>query len=177
MALARVGKFGEALNVLQAGEERIEGETTAQDRPQFKALIDLGFAEYELLRGLDYQSRGEAGNAAASFAAARERAQTALDFDPRYAQGHLIIARSYRAERNSEDALAALDQPIALLDRVPEFGINSDFVIERGEVYLQDARLAENAGRTEARRAALEAARYQAYYAVYLNRMTVAATK
>lgn len=169
VALARAGKFAESLNVLQAGEERLEGETTAQDRPQFKALIDLGFAEYQLLRGLDYQDRGEAGNAAASFDAARERAQAALDFDPRYAQGHLIIAQSYKAERNTEEALAALDQPVALLDRVPEFGINSDFVIERGDIYLREAARAEAAGRTEDRRAALEAARYQGHYAVYLN--------
>jgi tetratricopeptide (TPR) repeat protein len=169
IALARAGKFSEALNVLQAGEERLESDTTASDRPQFKALIDLGFAEYELLRGLDFQSRGEAGNAASAFEAARERAQAALDFDPRYAQGHLIIARSYKAERNTEDALLALDQPVALLDRVPEFGINSDFVIERGDIYLQEAARAEAAGRAEERRAALEAARYQAHYAVYLN--------
>lgn len=169
VALARAGKFSEALNVLQAGEERIETDTNAQNRPQFKALIDLGFAEYELLRGLNFQSRGEAGNAAVAFDAARERAQTALEFDPRYAQGHLIIAQAYKAERNTEDALLALDQPVALLDRVPEFGINVDFVIERGDIYLQEAARMATAGRTEDRRAALEAARYQAYYAVYLN--------
>ncbi|MBW7880950.1 MAG: tetratricopeptide repeat protein, partial [Anaerolineae bacterium] len=161
IALARVGKFDEAFNVLNEGEERLEADTTASDRPQFKALIDLGFAETELLRGL---SRG--GGGGANFEVARERAQAALDFDPRYAQGYLIIARSYLAQGLYQDALDTLEIPRTLTERIPEFALNTDIIMLRAEVYYERAKAT---GGGEAARGDYEAADYEAFYALYIN--------
>lgn len=160
IALARAGKFDEALNVLNEGEERLETDTTASDRPQFKALIDLGFAEVELLRGL---SRG--GGGGANFEVARERAQAALDFDPRYAQGYLIIARSYLEQGLYQEALDTLEIPRTLTERIPEFALNTDIIMLRAEVYYARAQATDG----PAARADYEAADYEAFYALYIN--------
>src|SRR5690606_35513665 len=88
---------------------------------------------------------------------------------PRYAQAYLIIARTWRAERNPDEALLALEQPYLLLDRIPEFGTNVDFVVERGDIYMLRASMRDANGNRNGAIADLEAAMYEGYYAVYLN--------
>ncbi|MBZ0275953.1 MAG: tetratricopeptide repeat protein, partial [Anaerolineae bacterium] len=147
LALAESGNSDAALQLLSEGESRLQNAPNAK----FKALLDTGVAQINLqLAEAALKSKNNA-EARLYLNNVRDRAQAAVEGDPRLAQAHLALARFYQLSDDDERAISVLDEGLA----VPELASDVNLLVERGAAYF---RLRE-----------YDQAIYQAFLALYVE--------
>lgn len=128
VALIGLGEYDDALDVLDEAEGRLD----EAPNDNFAPLIDSGFAQVYYARGLDADRSGEAADAEADFALAQERAEAAREGDPRLEQPYIVLARLLAAEREFSDAIAILDEGLA----VDALEASTRLLVTKGDVYF-----------------------------------------
>lgn len=127
LALMDMGDYQTALLRLQEAEGRLD-EPSAQGQ-NYKPHLDLGFAQLFLRMAEDAQRERRSGQAADYLVEAEERAQAAIERDPRLAQAYLVLAQRYSTVERYEDALRVLNENPAIAD-------DTNIIVARGEVYF-----------------------------------------
>lgn len=144
----------------EAALETLEdAETRLPEAPNdnFKPLIDSGFAQTYLAMAQAALAAGETARVSELLQQAQERAEAAIEGDPRLADPYLVLARRYTLDGNYTDALSALDQGLD----VSALSSNVRLITERGEIYFLQREY--------------DLARYQAFLALYIDPTTEAA--
>ncbi|MBZ0295468.1 MAG: hypothetical protein K8L99_23110, partial [Anaerolineae bacterium] len=126
-----------ALSRMQEAESRLD-ETPSQD---YKPLVDLGFAQIFYYLAQQAFDEGSTGQAQGYLTQLENRAQAAIEGDPRLADAYLLLAQRYTLLNRYTDALSTLDEA---LNR-PELQSNVSLIVERGEIYFQQGELDEAA--------------------------------
>lgn len=111
-----------------------EAETRLSERPDAtaSALIDTGYAYAFLDLARRARDQGQAQEASGYLVQVTERAQAAISADPRLALPYVLLAQRHALERRYDDALAALDQGLA----VPQLATDVNLIVEKGEVHF-----------------------------------------
>lgn len=132
VAYADTGNTRAALRVLNDAEERL----TDPPNNEQKALLDMGFA-YVYLAQIETAAFAGSSVAGTVLTNAEERAQAAVEGDPRLVQAHILLARTYALQDDYEAAIEALDGGLA----VPDNAYNTSLICEKARVYLLDGDL------------------------------------
>lgn len=147
LAHLQLGDFEAALDILDAAESRLPEAPNENYRP----LVDSGFAQVYWAMAQDALERGARSAAQDYLDAAEERAQAALQRDPRLVEPYLLLARLNMRQRRFDAALEILDQGL----NVAQLSANTALLVEKGRVYLAQ----RDYGRAD----------YQAYLALYVD--------
>ncbi|MDL1899346.1 hypothetical protein FBR02_01085 [Anaerolineae bacterium CFX9] len=130
-ALALIGEneLEEALSVMEEAEERL---AEAPNELQYPALVNTGYAH--VYWALAQQALSRNNNALASdyLTQVEERATAAIARDPRLADPYLLLSRLYSSRNNFQDAIAILDQGLAVND----LSNNVRLLLEKGRIYM-----------------------------------------
>jgi tetratricopeptide (TPR) repeat protein len=133
IAYADTGNTRAALRVLDDAEERLTDPPNAEQ----KALIDAGYA-YVYLAQIEAAAFEASAAPDEALTNAQERAQSAVEGDPRLAQAHILLARTYTLQEEYDTAIESLDAGL----EVPENAYNTSLICEKARVYLLDGDLA-----------------------------------
>jgi len=147
LAYVQKGDLEAAAEVLGDAENRLPEASNSN----FRSLVDAGFAYIELKmaeRALADNDRDEAN---ANLANVEDRAEAAIEGDPRLELPYLALAERHSIDRDYGLALSVLDQGLA----VPELAANVNLIVKKGVVYFQQGEY--------------DLAAYQAFLALYIN--------
>lgn len=117
-----------ALRLLDEAEARLRDRPDAAARP----ALDTAYAYAFLELARRARDQGLAQEASSHLTQVTERARAAVAGDPRLALAYVLLARRYALERRYDDALAALDQGLA----VPQLAADVNLIVEKGEVHF-----------------------------------------
>ncbi len=148
VAWLQAGDTDRALRVLQDAETRILDEQLLDD---VKPLIDTGFALVNLQLAQEANENGDGGQVEAYLSVVEQRAEAAITTDPLLAQPYLLLARRHSLVGDVDEALGVLDRGLA----VGQLASNINFIVEKGNIYLQQGLVDEAA--------------YQAFLALYID--------
>lgn len=137
LALLEADEPQSALARIQEAESRLE-ETPNQN---FKPLVDLGYAQVFYYLAQAAFEDGATAQVQAYLDQLEERAETALEGDPRLADAYLLLARRYTLIHRYTDALGVLNEALGR----PELQSNVSLIVERGEIYYTQGELNEAA--------------------------------
>ncbi|MCB9450947.1 MAG: tetratricopeptide repeat protein [Anaerolineaceae bacterium] len=147
LALAESGDTDAALQLLSDGESRLQNTPNAG----YQALLDTGIAQVNLGLAEAALGAGERDDARLYLNNVQDRAEAAIEGDPRLVQAYLALARFYSLQNDDERAVGVLNDALA----VPQLAADVNLLVARGEA---DYRLAE-----------YDQAIYQAYLALYVE--------
>ncbi|MBZ0299163.1 MAG: hypothetical protein K8J31_05460, partial [Anaerolineae bacterium] len=133
LALLGAGEADTALDRLSEAERRL-GE--ARD-PEFKPLIDTGFAQAHLQIAREAFASRNTSLALDELDATELRAKQAIDADPRLVVAYVTLARRYELEDQYRDALKVVNDALD----IPELKADTNLLVERGEIYYQQDEL------------------------------------
>jgi tetratricopeptide (TPR) repeat protein len=147
LAYIQKGDLEAAAQVLDEAEKRLP------ERPNdnFKPFIDAGFAYLDLKlaeQALDDNDNTEANSQLANV---KDRAENAIEGDPRLELPYLALAQRYALDRDYDLAVSVLDQGLA----VPDLASDVNLIVQKGQVYFQQKEY--------------DLASYQAFLALYIN--------
>lgn len=154
MGLAKTGELDAAAEVLRNAERRLPERP---NEPSFAPLVNGGLAWIDSLRAEQALEAGRRDEANALMRNVEDRAETAINGDPRLELPYLALARRYRLQRDYTEAITMLDRGLA----VPELAANVNLIIEKGQNYFAQGEY--------------DLAAYQAFLALYINPTTEAA--
>lgn len=149
LALAQLqrGDADDALETLEEAESRL-GEAPNENH---KPLIDAGYAQVYWQLAQQESAAGRDRQAREHLDALQERAEAAIEREPRLAQPYLYLARVLTLDGDFTEAISVLDQGLG----VPQLASNVDLLVEKGETYYQQGEY--------------DLADYQAYVAHYID--------
>ena len=136
-----------------AAEVMNEAEARLPERPNdnFKPLVDSGIAYINLKQAEQAIADGNRNQANTNLANAEDRAQAAIEGDPRLELPYVILAERYRINKDYDSAVSALDQGLS----VPELLSNLNLIVEKGNIYFEQGEY--------------DLADYQAFLALYID--------
>lgn len=148
-ALAHVaaGDTEAALDIMDEAESRLP----EAPNDNFKPLVDTGFAHIYWQMAQDAIAAGRNTEAADYLDQVQERAEAAIEGDPRLADPYVLLARRFAHDGDYDDAIDILDQGLA----VGSLTNNVVLIVEKGSVYL--------------RQRDYDLADYQAFLALYID--------
>ncbi len=117
-----------ALRLLDEAEARLRDRPDAAARP----LLDTAYAYALLELARRARDQGLAQAASGYLTQVTDRARAAAAGDPRLALPYVLLAQRYALERRYDEALAALDQGLA----VPQLAADVNLIVEKGEVHF-----------------------------------------
>ncbi|HEX2905687.1 MAG TPA: hypothetical protein VHO69_02425, partial [Phototrophicaceae bacterium] len=147
MGLVKQGELDRAAEVLRDAERRLP----EKPNDNFAPLVNAGLAYVDALRAERALADRRLDEARALLANVEDRAQNAIDGDPRLEQPYLALARRYALDQDYTRAIGVIDEGLA----VPELAANLNLILEKGEDYFQQGEF--------------ELATYQAFLALYVN--------
>jgi tetratricopeptide (TPR) repeat protein len=130
VALARSGDLAGALRILRDAEERLP----EAPNDNFAPVVDVGFAYVLNLQAQDAALNGNTARVQSLASEAQERAQAAIQRDPRLVQSHLELARSLYLQGNATDAIAALDAGL----QQPALQFDTNLIAEKARIYFEE---------------------------------------
>jgi tetratricopeptide (TPR) repeat protein len=145
IALAENGDTDQAERLMTDAEGRLTTSSSNTDN----ALVNAGFAYVYAKMAEDSEAKGESGRS--NWQKVQERAQAAIDADPRVAEPYILLAKSYASSSDYENAISAVDQGL----QQPDLATNLNLIVEKGQVYYQQGEL--------------DLAQYQAFLVLYIN--------
>lgn len=147
LALAESGETDTALQLLSDGESRLQNAPN----PRFQALLDTGIAQINLKLAETALQSGDSDEARLYLNNVQDRAEAAIEGDPRLVQAHLALARFYSLQDDDERAVSVLNEGLV----IPELAGDVNLLVARGEAFF---RLEE-----------YDQAIYQAFLALYVE--------
>ncbi len=147
LALAESGETDTALQLLSDGESRLQNAPNSR----FQALLDTGIAQVNLKLAETALQSGDRDEARLYLNNVQDRAEAAIEGDPRLVQAHLALARFFSLQDDDERAVSVLNEGLV----VPELAGDVNLLVARGEAYF---RLEE-----------YDQAIYQAFLALYVE--------
>jgi tetratricopeptide (TPR) repeat protein len=159
-----------AIAILEEAETRLSDTQSSSavsrdDARQYAPLINLGFARAFIQQAKNAQARGLTGEVARLVALIKERSEAILVDFPTFIEAYVTLSEAFMLERDYSDAIARL----SAAQQVQGLEANVGLVIQKGEVYLAQARRLALEGNASGSRTAFDLAEYQGYLAVYLN--------
>ena len=127
LALIGTGDLEVALARMQEAEGRLSETPNRNNRP----LVDLGFAQVHLALAKRALAEDNGNEANDQLEAAEQRAQAALERDPKLVESYVILSQRYVLDRRYSDALAVLDQGLD----VEGLKYDTNLLVARGEVF------------------------------------------
>jgi tetratricopeptide (TPR) repeat protein len=151
-ALAQVaeGNTDAALDIMDEAEGRLD--ETPNDN--FAPLVDTGFAHIYWQLAQDAFSEGDNASALDYLNEMQDRAESALEGDPRLADPYILLARFHALGEDYDQAIDILDQGL----QVQQLANNVSLIIEKGNVYFQQGEY--------------DLVNYQAFLALYIDPTT-----
>lgn len=128
VAQARAGDLSRALRTLRDAEERLP----EAPNDNFEPLLNAGFAYVLNLQARAALAEGNPARVQTAATEAQERAEVAVQRDPRLVQGHLELARSLELQGNIDDAIAALDAGL----QQPLLQFDTNLIAEKARIYF-----------------------------------------
>ena len=128
VARADAGDPRAALRIIGEAESRLSQRPDDTGRP----LVDTGYAHVFLELARRARDQGLGDEAGGYLAQAEERARAAIAGDPALAQPYLLLARAFALDERYDDALAALDDGLA----VPQLAADVNLIVEKGEIHF-----------------------------------------
>jgi len=170
MAYSQQGDYTSALAVLTEAETRLNDTSSPNaisrdDARQYAPLINLGFAQVFIRQAKNAQARGIVNEVTRLVALIKERSETILETFPTFVEAHITLSEAFVLERKYSDAITRL----TTAQQIQGLETNVALVIQKGEVYLAQARRLALEGNADGSRVAYDLAEYQGYLAVYLN--------
>ncbi|NDJ59747.1 MAG: tetratricopeptide repeat protein [Chloroflexi bacterium] len=147
LALLQRGDPEEALNLLDEAESRLDETPNENNAP----LVNAGYAEVFWYQAQEAREAGANASASQFIAEMRERAEAAIDGDPRIARPYILLARASRQQNDFDEALRILSQGL----EVDALEANTQLIIERGETFFE--------------RGEYDLASYQGFLALYID--------
>ncbi|MBZ0286204.1 MAG: tetratricopeptide repeat protein, partial [Anaerolineae bacterium] len=146
-AYVQKGDLEAAVEILNDAEARLP------ERPNdnFRPLIDAGFAYIDLKLAKLAFAENDRTEANAQLANVQDRAEAAIEGDPRLELPYVSLAQRYTLDRDYDLVVSVLDQGLA----VPELASNVNLIVQKGQVYFQQEEY--------------DLAAYQAFLALYIN--------
>ncbi|MCU0481828.1 MAG: tetratricopeptide repeat protein, partial [Anaerolineae bacterium] len=159
-----------AINILTEAETRLNDTTgpnaiSRDDARQYLPLVNLGFARVYIYQAKNAQARGLVNEVARLVALIKARSEAILELFPTFVEAHITLSEAYLLERDYSDAIARLSEA----QQIQGLEANVWLVIQKGEVYLAQAKRLALEGNLAGSRTAYDLAEYQGYLATYLN--------
>jgi len=150
LALAEEGQLELAERTLLDAETRL----AERPSPAFTGMVNAALAYVELLRAQEALAENDRNQARSLFATVEDRAETAIQNDPRLELSYIALARRFSFDGDYDLAIDALDRGLA----IQELRANVKLIVEKGRVYFQQNEY--------------ELAGYQAFLALYVDPTT-----
>jgi tetratricopeptide (TPR) repeat protein len=147
LAYVQKGDLEAAAEVLNEAERRLPEKPNDNFRP----LVDAGLAYVNLKMAERAIAEGDRSEAQTQFSNAEDRAEAAIDGDPRLELPYLTLAERYRLNRNYDLAISVLDQGLS----VPELRSDVNLITKKGDIFFEQGEY--------------NLADYQAFLALYID--------
>lgn len=143
----------------QAEATLLEAETRLFERPNqaYTGMVNAGLAYIESLRAARALQEGQRDQAESLLSTVEDRAESAIENDPKLAIAYLALSRRFAMEGDYDQAISALDRGLA----VPDLASNVNLIVEKGQIYFEQQDY--------------DRAAYQAFLALYIDPITESA--
>ncbi|MBL8131221.1 MAG: tetratricopeptide repeat protein [Anaerolineae bacterium] len=131
IALARDGSFSTALEALEEADERLGAR--AEDIVQYRPYLDSAYAQVYALQAERADANGNVAVANEARAQMREKAEMAIEGDPRLPEPYLLLAADHLRSRRFADALELLNSGLT----VEQIAGNTDLLMAKARVYYE----------------------------------------
>lgn len=138
LAELATGDADTALDIMDEAESRLD----EAPNDNFQPLVDTGFAQIYWQLAQDAFASGSSTTAADYLTEMQERAESAMEGDPRLDVPYILLSRRFVQYDDYDEAITILDQALEL----DQHKINVSLIIEKGSVYFQQGEydLADN---------------------------------
>ncbi len=170
LAYIQQSDFNSAIAILTEAETRINNTTgsnviSRDDARQYAPIINLGFARVFIQQAKNAQARGLTNEVNRLVALIKTRSEAILTDIPTFVDAYVTLSDAFVLERRYSDAIARL----SAAQQIQGLEANVSLVIQKGEVYLAQARRLRLEGNLAGSLTAYDLAEYQGYLATYLN--------
>jgi tetratricopeptide (TPR) repeat protein len=150
LAYLAEGDTNSALDTMDEAESRLD----EAPNDNYKPLVDTGFAHIYWQLAQDAIAAGSNAEAADYLDQVQERAEAAVEGDPRLADPYILLSRRFALGSDDDAALDILDQGL----EIDSLSNNVNLIVEKGTIYL--------------RQRDYDLAEYQAFLALYIDPTT-----
>ncbi len=170
LAYIQQSDFNSAIAVLTEAETRLNDTTSSNaisrdDARQYAPIINLGFARVFIQQAKNAQARGLTNEVNRLVGLIKTRSEAILTDIPTFVDAYIALSDAFVLERRYSDAIARLSEA----QQIQGLEANVSLVIQKGEVYLAQARRLRLEGNLAGSLTAYDLAEYQGYLATYLN--------
>lgn len=170
MAYLQQRNYESAIAILTQAETILNNTTgtsaiSRDDAQRYLPLINLGFAKVYVQQGRNAQARGLTNEVARLVALIKEKCEATVQIIPTFADIYVPLADAYVLERQYSNAIQRLTQA----QQVQGLETNITLVLQKGEVYLAQAKRLALEGNANGSRTAYDLAEYHGYLATYIN--------
>ncbi|PJF29165.1 MAG: hypothetical protein CUN52_09780, partial [Phototrophicales bacterium] len=170
MAYLQKGEYNTAIAILTQAETILNNTAgtsaiSRDDARRYAPLINLGFANVFVQQAKNAQARGLTNEVNRLVGLIKARCEASLTEFPTFVDAYIPLTQAYILERKFAEGIQRLTQA----QQIQGLETNIVLVIQKGEIYLAQAKRLALEGNQAGSRTAYDLAEYQGYLATYIN--------
>lgn len=170
MAYLQKGEYDTAIAILTQAETILNNTTGASaisrdDARRYAPLINLGFANVFVQQAKNAQARSLTNEVNRLVGLIKARCEASLTEFPTFVDAYIPLTQAYILERKYAEGIQRLNQA----QQIQGLETNVLLIIQKGELYLAQAKRLALEGNQAGSRTAYDLAEYQGYLATYIN--------